>query len=75
MTLFVPLTFPTLHNLPSLAGIADLTSLLRKTSTAAHTSSFLELLRTNHLVQAAARVGEHQAAHSALHCVLAQVSV
>ncbi|GIL89334.1 hypothetical protein Vretimale_18662 [Volvox reticuliferus] len=55
-----------------LSAEPHLVSLLRKASTTGHLSSALELLRTNHLVQAAARLGAHAAGHNGLHDVLVQ---
>ncbi|GIL47800.1 hypothetical protein Vafri_3911 [Volvox africanus] len=55
-----------------LSAEPHLASLLRKASTSGHLSSALDLLRTNHLVQAAARLGAHEAGHNGLHVVLVQ---
>ncbi|GLI69711.1 hypothetical protein VaNZ11_014218 [Volvox africanus] len=55
-----------------LSAEPHLASLLRKSSTSGHLSSALDLLRTNHLVQAAARLGAHEARHNGLHVVLVQ---
>ncbi|GLC37097.1 hypothetical protein PLESTB_001392100 [Pleodorina starrii] len=49
-----------------------LAPLLRKASSAGQLSAALELLRTNHLMQAAARLGAHDAAHSGLHGVVVE---
>ncbi|KXZ53492.1 hypothetical protein GPECTOR_7g942 [Gonium pectorale] len=52
---------------------AHLAPLLRKASSPAELSGGLALLRTNHLLQAAVRLGAHQPRHSGLHEVLLQV--
>ncbi|EFJ42828.1 hypothetical protein VOLCADRAFT_97080 [Volvox carteri f. nagariensis] len=58
---------------PNLTARLSQISEIFRASTAGELAMFLELLRINHLVQAATKLGQHGALHDTLHDVLAQL--